>query len=416
MTDTARNPSKRRRPAPAEPEILRIGRGFLRPIEAQLAQLRNAPAHGNRCLHYPELVVAHLVAFFHASVESLRRIEDVFESPAVRRSLKLPRVPKSTLSDAQRVFDPELLQPLMAELKGQVPTVRNDPRLEALVRDLIAADGSFFTVAPRVSWALHSKPNAVDAPSQKGCLRIDFHFDILRGVPEQAVVSGGRLAEQDSLVQHLRAGALYVVDRALQGYQHMADIVTAGSDFVARLRDGAAVFETLQERPLTPADRLAGVTNDAQITIPSARGKPLDDTPLRMVEFSYVDRAGQAHAARLLTNRLDLPAEVVALIYRYRWQIELFFRWLKCMVGWKHFFSESENGVTLQTYIALIATLLLAIEIGHQPSVYDYAMMNHVVSGFIPLDEAKIILERRRRERQRAKERAALKRVQKNKA
>ena len=416
MTDTARHPSKRRHPAPAEPEILRIGRGFLRPIETQLEQLRNAPAHGNRCLHYPELVVAHLVAFFHASVESLRRIEDVFESPAVRRSLKLPRVPKSTLSDAQRVFDPQLLQPLIAELKGRVPTLRNDPKLETLVRDLIAADGSFFTVAPRVSWALHSKPNAAHAPWQKGCLRIDFHFDILRGVPEQAIVSGGRLAEQDSLVQNLRPGALYVVDRALQGYQHMADIVTAGSDFVTRLRDGAAVFDTLQERPLTPADRLAGVTNDAQIAIPSARGKPLDDTPLRMVEFSYVDREGQAHAARLLTNRLDLSAEVVALIYRYRWQIELFFRWLKCMVGWKHFFSESENGVTLQTYIALIATLLLAIEVGHQPSVYDYAMMNHVVSGFIPLHEAKLILERRRRERQRAKERAALKRVQKNKA
>lgn len=416
MAHTLQTPERGTRSFPAEPEILRCGRRFLRPIDQQLEQLRTAPTHGNRQLQYPELVVAHLVAFFHASVESLRRIEDVFESPAVRKCLKLPRVPRSTLSDAQRVLDPELLQPIIADLKSQVPIVRNDPKLDALVKDLMAADGSFFTVAPRVTWALHSKPNTPDGQPQKGCLRIDFHFDILRGVPERAIVSGGRLAEQDSLVQNLRAGGLYVVDRALQGYQHMADIVAAGSDFVARLREGAAVFDTLHERRLTPADRLAGVTHDAQITIPSARGKPLSDTPLRMVEFSYTDREDQVHTARLLTNRLDLPAEVVALIYRYRWQIELFFRWLKCMVGWKHFFSESENGVTLQTYIALIATLLLAIEVGHQPSVYDFAMMNHVVSGLIPLDEAKVILERRRRERERARQRAALKRVQKNQA
>jgi hypothetical protein len=84
------------------------------------------------------------------------------------------------------------------------------------------------------------------------------------------------------------------------------------------------------------------------------------------------------------------------------------------MVGWKHFFSESQNGVTLQVYIALIATLLLAIEVGAQPSVYDYAMANHIISGFIPAEEAKVILERRHRERQRAKERAALKRAQKS--
>jgi hypothetical protein len=410
------------------------------------------------------------VAFYNSSVESLRRIEDVFESAAVRRKLDLPRVPKSTLADAQRLFDPELLKPLIEHLKTQVPTLAHNPKLDAIVKDLIAVDGTYFAVAARIAWALFNKPNAAvksdpaksdpvkndaapnaadaasdkssdagdksnapgdksnapdgkpaaDAKPQNGFIRIDFHFDILRGVPEQAVVSGGRLAEQDSLVQHLRAGVLYVIDRALQGYQHMSEIVAIGSDFVTRLREGSAVFDIVEERPLTPIDLRAGVTRDVRITIPSARGEPLDGTPLRMVEYVYTDREGQTHPARLLTNRLDLSAELIVLIYQHRWQIELFFRWLKCMVGWKHFFSESENGITLQTYVALIATLLLAIEVGHQPNTYVFAMMNHVVSGFIPLDEAKVILARRMRERQRAKERqqekAAQRRAQKNHA
>ena len=380
-----------------------------------MAALRRGPAHGNRELRLDHLVVAHLLAFFNASVESLRRIEDVFESADVRKRLNLPRVPKSTLSDAQRVLDPELLRPLLEHLQRHIPQLRDhgrldglrgDPQLENLVRELVAVDGTFFAVAPRVAWALYNKPNAPDAAPRQGCVRVDVHFDLLAGVPEQAVVSGGRLAEQDSLVAHLKPGRLYVIDRALQGYQHMADIVAAGSDFVTRLREGSAVFEVLAERPLSLAERRAGVTRDTQVAVPSPRAAPLADTPLRQVDLGYVDRDGQTQSLRLFTNRLDLTAETIALIYRHRWQIELFFRWLKCLVGWKHFFSESQNGVTLQVYVALIATLLLAIEVGDRPSVYDYAMMNHVVSGLIPLDQAKVILERRRRERQRARQRA----------
>jgi hypothetical protein len=306
-----------------EPEILHAGRRLFRPIEEQLRALHSTAVHGNRDLFNDHVVVAHLIAFFNSSVESLRCIEDAFESPEVRRRLNLPRVPKSTLSDAQRVMDSELLRPIIDHLKTRVPVVRQDPKLDALVKELIAVDGTFVTVASRVAWALYNKPNDPAAAARKGCVRIDFHFDILHGVPERAEVSDGRMAEQDSLVKNLQAGKFYVVDRALQGYQHLADIVAAGSDFVVRLREGAAVFDIVEQRPLTAADRQAGVTDDARIAIPSPRGKPLEETPLRRIEVSYVDRNEEVQVLRLLTNRLDLPAEVIALIYRYRWQIEI---------------------------------------------------------------------------------------------
>ena len=106
---------------------------------------------------------------------------------------------------------------------------------------------------------------------------------------------------------------------------------------------------------------------------------------------------------RLLTNRVDLTAELIEVLYRYRWQIELFFRWLKCVVNFRHFFSESENGVGLQIGAAVIGTLLIALAIENRPSSYDWAMMTHVMSGLLPMDEETLaIMTRRRAERARA--------------
>jgi len=63
----------------------------------------------------------------------------------------------------------------------------------------------------------------------------------------------------------------------------------------------------------------------------------------------------------LVTDRMDLPAEIIALLYRYWWQIELFFRWFKCILGCTHLLSLSRNGVSLQVYCALIASMLITL-------------------------------------------------------
>jgi len=104
----------------------------------------------------------------------------------------------------------------------------------------------------------------------------------------------------------------------------------------------------------------------------------------------------------LLTNRLDLPADLIGLLYRHRWQIELFFRWLKCVTDMRHFLSESPNGMALQLYVAMIGTLLIALETGSKPSKYDFAQMSLVASGMVTLEQAKAVMAKRRAERARA--------------
>lgn len=396
-------------PVPGSEKQL-VGHRVLAPLEYWLRALHRRPAHGNRSLLADHLLVAHLVAFLSPALKSLRRIEEVFNHSAARRRFGLPRVPRSTLSDAQAVFDPALLDPIVADLRSRVPVLPHDPDLDALLKTLTAVDGSFFTLAPRVTWAIYNKPKAPDetpagrartrtAARPRGNIRVDVHFNVLSGVPEQAVVTNGQTPEYQTLIQHLLPDRFYVLDRAYHCYQMMADILDAGSDFLLRLR-GDMVFETLQEHALSATDRLNGVLSVQTVRTTGWRGQhALGATPLKLVCIAQTD----GPPMRLLTNRLDLDADLIGTVYRHRWQIELFFRWLKCLVNFRHFFSESPQGMALQIGAAVIGTLLIALTIQDKPSSYDWAMITHVINGLIPLDEETLrIMAQRRAQRARA--------------
>jgi len=321
----------------------------------------------------------------------------------------MPRVPKSTLSDAQRLFDPQLLLPLLESLKRRTRIQLHDTRLDAVTRKLLAVDGSFFAVASRIAWAIynHSAKNNVT----QGNIRLHMHFDILRGVPDHATLTGGTTSETQELQKALTPQCFYVMDRGFQSYQLLADILGIGSDFLVRLRKTAR-GEVLEANKLTAADRAAGVLSDGRIRIGWRKDRTALAQTLRLVEVAQPDKPEKP--LRLLTNRHDLTAETIGIIYRHRWQVELFFRWLKCMANFQHFYSESPQGMTLQVYIALIGTMLIAIETGSRPSSYDFALMSMAAAGLAPLEEVLAQAAKRRAERRRAAERQRARRAQKN--
>jgi IS4 transposase len=390
------------------PEDQVLGRRFIRLLDGQLQHLREHAQHGNRSFFYDQLVVAHLLAFFNPILAGLRKIEDVFDVPAVRKRLKMPRVPKSTLADAQRLFDPQLLLPLFESLKQRAAIEPHDPRLDLITRRLLAVDGTFFAVAARIAWAIYNR-SAKNNITQ-GNVRAHVHFDILHGVPDQATLTDGQASEARELRAALRPGCFYVMDRGFQWYQLLADIVAIGSDFLVRLRKSARC-QSIETLPLTAADQAAGVLSDTLVRVGCREARTAIQPPLRLVAITQPDRPDQP--VRLLTNRLDLPAETIGVIYRHRWQVELFFRWLKCLANFQHFYSESPQGMTLQVYIALIGTLLIAIETGARPSSYDFALMSMAVAGLAPLDQILAQAAKRRAERRRAAERQRARRAQK---
>ena len=106
--------------------------------------------------------------------------------------------------------------------------------------------------------------------------------------------------------------------------------------------------------------------------------------PLRIVE---IQGAEPDHVWVLVTNQWELSAELIMIAYRYRWQIELFFRWLKCVLGCRHLLSQNQAGVTLQVYCAIIAALLIGLWVGGKPNKRTYEMLCHYLSGWATAEE-----------------------------
>lgn len=377
-----------------------VGRRLIRLLEDQLRDLHERPAHGNRTLLADHVLIAHLVAFFNPTLASLRRVEDVFEHAQVRRRLHLPRVPRSTLSDAQRVFDLSLLQPLVDDLVARIGHVAGHPRLDAITRQIVAVDASVFQVASRIAWATPHNTS-----SGRGAIQWCLHFNVRTGAPDGFTLIGGGESERRQLPAAIGPDRLYLMDRAYQSYAHLNEIIQIDSDFVVRLRK-SATFTVLEQRPLAMADRRAGVRRDVVVT--PANGHPRFVAPVRLIEIAADD---PEEPVRLLTSRQDLPAELIGLLYRHRWQIELFFRWVKCCTRLQHFFAESANGMALQLYVAMIGTLLIALETGARPSAYDFAQMSLVVSGAVAYEDAKVVMARRRAIAARDAARAAARRA-----
>ena len=121
------------------------------------------------------------------------------------------------------------------------------------------------------------------------------------------------------------------------------------------------------------------------------------------------------HPIRLLTSLSvdDVPAHLIGQIYRHRWQIELFFRWLKVHAQFRHLISRNRNGLELGFYVAVIAVMLIYLHSGQKPGLYAYNMLCAVAMGWATPAQILPVLERRRRERRLERERLARRRAQK---
>jgi hypothetical protein len=330
---------------------------------------------GNRQLFFDQYTALLLLYFFNPILTSLNGLQQASALDKVRKVLGCSRVSVGSLSEAQSVFDPALLEGLIAELAERVAPV-SPPREWAALKDLVAVDGSLLPACARMAWALW-------LDEQHRAAKRHVHFEVLRGIPLQVTVTAGNDAETVQLRRTLEAGRLYAIDRGYAEYQLFQDIIDAQSSFIGRIRDNA-VWQVLEERPLTAADRAAGVRRDLVVWLGGEDSGAVFRQPLRVVEVATgkTNRNGKPEVLLLATDRLDLPAELVALGYRFRWPVELFFRWFKCILGRRHLLAESVNGVTIQIYVGIIASLLLSLWVGKKPTKRTFEMFCFYFAGW----------------------------------
>jgi hypothetical protein len=325
-----------------------------------------------------------LLFMFNPICDSLRALQRASQLQKVQRMLGVPRASLGSLSEANRVFDAELLKGLIGELASQLKPLPHDPRLDDVGAILTLVDGTLLSALPKMAWALWKD-------ERHRAVKAHVHYELLAGVPVKGSLTNGQYNEKQELRSALEAGRLYVLDRGYAGYELLQQIRTAGSSFVCRIKDNAHLV-VHEERVLDEAAKNAGIVRDAVVEV----GRRAATRHLvRVVEINCrpyrkecgrktkYDRSGPCSGETLLvvTDRMDLAADVVALIYQRRWQIEVFFRFFKHILGCRHLISHHPNGIELQLYAAIIACLLIALWTGKKPNKATCEMVAWYLAG-----------------------------------
>jgi len=344
---------------------------------------------GNRLLHMDQYVCLLLLYLFNPICTSLRSLQQASERKKVQKKLGVPRASLGSLSEAATVFDSQCLRAIINELGQQLQPLATPDQLRDLPGILTAVDGTLLQALPRITWALGKD-------DRHRAIRNHVHFEVLKGVPVQATITDAHVGETLILEAQLQAGRIYVVDRGYAKYRLLPQILNHQSSFVCRLHDNY-VAQEIEARVLSPEAQAAGVVRDRLVSL-GCRPRRKDLTgPVRVVEVKCEPHVKRLHTGRggpeqseslaIATNLVDLPADVIALIFRYRWTIEIFFRFYKHVLGCRHLLSYHRNGIELQTYAAILACMLIALWTGRKPTLRTFEMLCWYFTGMASQEE-----------------------------
>ncbi|MDP1720055.1 MAG: IS4 family transposase [Candidatus Nanopelagicaceae bacterium] len=282
--------------------------------------------------------------------ESLRDIEACLRS----QSAKLyhmgfrSTVSRNTLANANAVRDWRIYADFAQSLIGIArPLYVDEPFGVDLSETVYALDATTIDLCLSVfPW--------VPFRSAKAAIKLHTLLDLRGNIPSFIHISDGKLHDVNILDQIIpEAGAFYIMDRGYLDFTRLHRLHQAGSFFVTRAKANLR----FTRRYSLPTDRTSGIICDQLGTLTGFYSQQHFPTTIRRIKIK--DAEGKTLV--FLTNHLDLSAQSIADLYRCRWQIELFFKWIKQHLRIKSFFGTSENAVKSQIWIAVSVYVLVAI-------------------------------------------------------
>jgi hypothetical protein len=327
-----------------------------------------------------------LFGLFNPVVRTARALTAATGLARVRREVCGRALSQGYFSLCQHFVEPEVLAHVFTDLAaGLTRTDAVDPRLRD--RAWLARDGSLFRALPRMAWALYGGGNA-GSPNRAVRLHLSLH--LADDKPVRAQVRRGQDCERAVWQEQWQPGDAYVGDRYFgQNYRLLEELSQRDCVYVLRLRD-AAVITVEEELSVSPVDQKAGVVRQAW-----ARLGERPDPRNRRVRVVWV-RAADGMELVLVTNLGpdELPAELISRLYRQRWQIEMFFRWFKCVLGCGHWLAEGPRGAAIQLYLGLIAAVLLQLHTGRRPTKRMHELIQFYFLGWASVEELTSGLQR----------------------
>lgn len=356
---------------------------------------------GNRKLFFDQYCMLILLYLFNPICSSLRSLQQASELKKVQRKLGVPRAALGSFSESVDVFEPQRLREIIAELGAQLEPVGRDSRLKDVQHTLTLVDGSLLAALPKMAEA-----SFLHATKGSGLIkwRLHTHFEVDRYVPTRIDLTrnaGGDCDERSVLARTIESDRCYVMDRGYAKFGLFNKIVAANSSYVCRIRDNSNL-DVIKERSLSDEAREANIIQDAVVRLgQTSKADARPDHSIRVITIKvkpHVKRGkykggstgpGSDGYLRIATNLLDVPAEIIGLIFRHRWSVELFFRFFKHVLGCRHLLSRDERGIEIQTYMAIIACMLISLWTGRKSTLRTYEMICYYFIGLA--DEGELL-------------------------
>lgn len=359
--------------------------------EALARALEAVPVHSSfadpkRRLAIGDYLCLFLMGLFNPVARTLRGLVQASEFPKMQREVCSRPVSLGSFSEAQRLVDPALLEVIFAELAAEIP---HSSALPAPLRtqEWMARDGSLFAALPRMTWALYGggREGFVN-----NAVRLNVSFHLLKDAPVAARITVGKACERAALREDIKAGDAYVGDRYYgEHFAFFAQLSCRGCRYLMRLIEKTVTTTVVEELPVTSEDIAAGVMRQAMVRLGS------EHTLSEVLRVIWFEGTG-GQLIMLATNMSveDLSAADATGLYKHRWQVEYFFRWVKCLLGCGHWIAESQKGVSIQLYLALIGALLLQLDLERRPSKRVWELLQWHQCGMIDDETATRLLQR----------------------
>jgi len=286
----------------------------------------------------------NLLTYYHLQeFSSGRELLQALQEDAYARNLIAPAggIKRSTFFDTVNERGVEQLFYVFTELQKKAAAILPTQHID--LGDLVAIDGSLIDSVLSMHWAEYR------TNSRKAKLHLGFNLN--HGIPSTLVLTEGKDAERPFVSQIIEPGQTAVLDRGYQTHHLFDQWQSEGRHFVCRIKE-ATRKEVVEAYPLVANSH---VFFDAKVVL----GTPninQTETPVRLVGYSVADKNYW-----IATDRFDLNAKQVALVYKLRWNIEKFFGWWKRHLNVYHLFARSKNGLMVQILSGLITYLLLAL-------------------------------------------------------
>jgi len=350
----------------------------------------------NRDLHMDQYCLLVLMWLYNPILSSMRGLQEASNLKEVQKRLGVGRASLGSLSESVSVFDPETLAALAEELGQKLPD-RTPVNFSAIDKRITAVDGSVFKVLSQIAklaWI------PIGDGKHRCGYRLHTQFEVFRGTPSRIDLTPanpkGPSDERVVLEKTLESERCYLLDRGYEKYALWNAIHAKESQYVCRIRDNPT-FEVLENRPLSEQAAKENILCDQIVRFGGEQTNqpPNHTTRVVMVKINPLDSRKRKDAIsapssdgilRIVTNNLDIPAEIVAALYLLRWTIELYFRMIKQLLGCRHLLCQTD-GVTIEIYLAIIACIMIMSITGKSPTKRTYEMISFYLLGWASLDE-----------------------------